>query len=51
MQSDTTVVSTAAAFFTKTAIIIATHGQKALHWQLSKVTPSDMCNCNFEAIN
>ena len=28
MQSDTTVVSIAAVFFKKAAIIIATHGQK-----------------------
>ena len=31
MQSDTTVVSIAAVFFKKVAIIIATHGQKTLH--------------------
>ena len=42
MQSDTTVVSTAAILFKKAAIIIATHGQKALHWQLSKAMLSDM---------
>ena len=51
MQSDTTVVSIAAIFFKKAAIIIATHGQKTLHWQLSKVILSGMYNCNFEAIN
>ena len=28
MQSNTTVVSIAAAFFKKVAIVIATHGQK-----------------------
>ena len=37
MQSDTTVVSIAAVFFTKGAIIIATHCHETLHWQLSKV--------------
>ena len=37
MQSDTTFVSVVAVFFKKTAIIIATHGQKILHWQLSKL--------------
>ena len=42
MQSDTTVVSIAAA------IIIATYGQKTLHWQLRKVILSGMYNCNFE---
>ena len=36
MQSDTTVVSIAAVFFKKAAIIIATHGQKSLHWQLNR---------------
>ena len=51
MQSDTTVVSIAAAFFKKAAIIIATNGQKTLHSQLSKLILSDMYNCNFEAIN
>ena len=51
MPSDTTVVSIAAVFFKKAAIIIATHGQKTLHWQLSKVILSGMYNCNFEAIN
>ena len=30
-QSDTTVVSIAAVFFKKAAVIIAIHGQKALH--------------------
>ena len=38
-------------FLKKTAIVIAILGQKTLHWQLSKVIPSDMYNCNFEAIN
>ena len=54
MQSDTDcmmviyrVVSIAAVFFLKTATIIATHGQKTLHWQLSKVILSGMYNCNF----
>ena len=51
MQSDATVVSIAAAFFKKAATIIAIHGQKTLHWQLSKVILSGMYNCNFEAIN
>ena len=36
MPSDTTVVSIAAVFFKKAAIIIATHGQKSLLWQLSR---------------
>ena len=31
MQSDTTVVSIATAFFKKTAVVIAIHGQKTLH--------------------
>ena len=52
MQLDTTVVSIAAVFFLKkAAIIIVIHGQKTLHWQLSKVILSDIYNCNFEAIN
>ena len=38
IQSDTTVASIAAVFFKKAAIIIATHGQKTLDWQVSKVT-------------
>ena len=33
------------------SLVIATPGQKILHWQLRKVIPSDMYNCNFEAIN
>ena len=37
--------------FQKAAIIIATHGQKTLRWQLSKVILSDMYNCNFEGMN
>ena len=36
MSSDTTVVSIAAAFFKKAAIIMATRGQKSLRWQLSR---------------
>ena len=44
MQSDTTVASIAAVFFKKTAVIVAILGQKALHWQLSRVLPSDMYN-------
>ena len=51
MRLDTTVASVAAAFFKKEAILIATHGQKTLHWQLSNVILSVMYNCNFEAIN
>ena len=51
MQSDTTVNSIAAVFSKKSAIIIASYGQKTLHWQLSKVILSGMYNCNFEAIN
>ena len=51
MQSDTTLVSIAADFFLKKAAIsIATHGQKILHWQLSKVILFGMYDCNFEAI-
>ena len=46
MQSDTTVVSIAAVFFKKAAIIIAIHGQKTLHWLLGKVIVSGMYNCN-----
>ena len=38
------VVSIAAIFFKKAAIIIATHGQKTLLWQLSKVILSGMYN-------
>ena len=49
MQSDTTVVSIAAAFFKKAAIVIDC--QKTLHWQLSKVILSGIHNCYFEAIN
>ena len=49
MQSDTTVVSIAAVYFKQAAIIIATHSQKTLPWQLSKVILSRMYNCNFEA--
>ena len=51
MQSDTTVVSIAAVFSIKAAIIIATHDKKTLHWQLSKVILSGMYNSNFEGIN
>ena len=51
MLSDTTVVSVAGVFLIAAAIIIATHGQKTLHWQLSKVILAGMYNCNFEAIN
>ena len=52
MQSNTTVGSIAAVFFKKVAVVIAIHGQKTLHWQLSKVLVlSGMYNCNFEAIN
>ena len=51
MQSDIIVVSIASVFFKNGAIIIATHGQKTLHWQLSKVILSVMYNSNFEAVN
>ena len=51
IQSDTTVVSIAAIFLVAVAIIIATHGQKTLHWKLSKVILSGMSKCDFEAIN
>ena len=51
MQLNTTVVSIAALYFKKAAVIIAMHGQKTLHWQLSKVILSGMYNCNFEVIN
>ena len=44
MQSDTTVVSIAAVFFKKAAIIIATYGQKTLRLQLGKVILSGMYN-------
>ena len=44
-------VSIAAVFFKNAAIIIATHDQKTLHRQLSKVILSGMYNCNLEAIN
>ena len=49
MQSDTTGVSIAAVFFKKAAFVIPIHGQKTLHWHLSKVILSGMYNCNFEA--
>ena len=51
MQSSTIIVSIAAVFFKKAAIIVALHVQKTLHRQLSKVILSGMYNCNFEAIN
>ena len=44
MQSDNKVVSIGALFFKKAAIIIAIHGQKTLHWQLSKVILFGMYN-------
>ena len=44
MQSDTIVVSIAAVFLKRAAIIIATHGQKTLLWQLSRVILSGMYN-------
>ena len=44
MQSGTTVVSIAAVFFKEATVIIATHGQKTLLWQLSKVILSGMYN-------
>ena len=37
MQSDTTFVSIAAVLFKKADVVIAIHGQKTLHRQLSKV--------------
>ena len=51
MQTDATAVSIPSVFFLKPAIIIATHGQKTIDWQLSKVILFCMYNCNFEAIN
>ena len=51
MQSDIGVVSIASVFFKKGAIIIATHGQKTLDWQLSEGILYVMYNCDFEAIN
>ena len=46
--SNITVVSVVLVFFLKqAAIIIAILGQKSLHWQLSKVVPSGMYNCNW----
>ena len=53
MQSDTTVVSIAAAiyFLIAAAIIIVTYDQKTMHWQLRKFLLSGMYNCNFETIN
>ena len=58
MQSDTTIVSIPTVFVSivaviliAAAIIIATHGQKSLPWQLRNVILSGMYNCNFEAIN
>ena len=44
----TTVVSIAADFFKKVAIIIAAHGQKTLHWQLSKIIVSGMYNWDIK---
>ena len=37
MQSDNTAVSIVAVFVIAAAIMIATHGQETLYWQLSKV--------------
>ena len=37
-------------FLSSDANIIAIHGQKTLHWQLSKVILTGMYNCSFEAI-
>ena len=51
MQSANTVASIAAVISKRVAIIIYMHGQKTLHWQLSKVIHSGMYNCNFEEIN
>ena len=50
-QLDTTVISVAAVFFEKAAIIIVMLGQKTLYCQLNKVRHSGMYNCIFEAIN
>ena len=49
MQSDTTVLSIAAVFFKKAAIIIAMPGQKTLQWQLSKVILSGIYKYNFRS--
>ena len=49
-QLDTTVISVAAVFFEKAAIIIVMLGQKT-YCQLNKVIHSGMYNCIFEAIN
>ena len=49
MQPDTTAFSIVLVFFKKAAIIIAILGRKTLHWQLKKVIPSSMYNCEFEA--
>ena len=35
--------------FYSCSFMIATHGQKTLHWQLNKVILSGMYNCNSEA--
>ena len=51
MQSDATVVFIAAVFFKEATVIITTLSQKTLHWQLNKVMPSGMCNCNLKAID
>ena len=52
MQLDATVVSIAAVFVKKAAVVIAIHGRKTFHWQSSKVlVVSVMYNCNFEAMN
>ena len=42
MEVDTRVISIAAVFFKKAAIIVATHGQKTLRLQLIKVVFSGM---------
>ena len=47
MQLNNTAASIAAVLVKKSAI----RSQKTLHWQLIKVILSDMCDCNFEAIN
>ena len=51
MPPDTTFAFIAAVFFKNAAIIIAMHGQKTLHWQVSKVILSGMYKRNFELIN
>ena len=51
MQWNTTTVSIATVLFKKLVIVIATLGRTTLHWQLNKVIPSGMHNCDFKTIN